>query len=458
MLLLCVIVVLASGRLYQWSRNRIVQHSPLASLESIEPTLNIPRAAPVDTRGENAVATAAEDATQSQESTGVVSAAPALNVLLLGTDARPEDTDPARTDTMMLLTLNPQAQTVGLLSLPRDLWVPIPGQGITTKINMAYVIGEEYNYPGGGAQMAMDTVSSFVGRPVEYYVRVNFHGFTAIVDLIGGIDLVVPTTIHDEEYPTADYGVETFHLDAGPQHLDGETALKYVRTRNGDDDYERARRQQQVIQAIAEKVMRADMIPTLLPKLPTLFYTMRSAIDTNIPMARQLELAQYVSNASDHNLRRLVLDDRYGEETYSEEGAWILFPNRERIRAELERFFDDAPPGSETDVASASIDPHWVRVEVLNGTGQPGVAARTRDLLQARGWQVVAIDDADRSDYDHTLIVNYGAPPSLVERMGAELATQSTPTSLSLDRLTSVGTAPVDVRIVVGRDLLPRLQ
>ncbi|MEZ4832721.1 MAG: LCP family protein [Caldilineaceae bacterium] len=189
-----------------------------------------------------------------------------INILLLGTDEREDEYGPAHTDTMMLVSLDLRHNTASMISLPRDLWLPIPGYDITTKINTAYVIGERRDYPGGGPQLAKDTVSSFIGRPVDYYVRVNFNGFVRFIDLIGGVDVFVERTIHDEQYPTPDYGVELFHLDAGQHHLDGQTSLKYVRTRHGDSDYFRASRQQQVIQAVVDKVLAADMIPTLVAR------------------------------------------------------------------------------------------------------------------------------------------------------------------------------------------------
>ncbi len=376
-----------------------------------------------------------------------VVAVPAINVLLLGTDARSDDTDVPRTDTMILLTLDPQHQTAGMLSLPRDLWLPIPGLGYSSKINTAFQLGESVGYPGGGRQLAKDTVSSFIGQPVQYYVRVNFQGFVELVDLIGGVEVVVPQTIHDEEYPTDDYGFQTFHLEAGTQHLDGETALMYVRTRNLDDDYSRARRQQQVLRGVADKVLRADMLATLIPKLPRLLYTMRSSIETDIPMAMQLEFANYVRDASLREVRQLVLDSRYGEETYAENGAWILLPDRSLVRSALTEFF--APPADGDRMAGQS-GTDWVRIEVLNGTGEPGVAARTRDLLQSQGWKVVSIGDADRSDYGRTLIINYGVPEDLVNQVGVDLDLR--PNLSSLEGLDV--TAPVDVRIVVGRDFL----
>jgi LCP family protein required for cell wall assembly len=393
----------------------------------------------------DAAAPAAEDAVAAPAVT-----APAINVLLLGTDARPDEMGAPRTDTMILLSLDPQQQTAGMLSLPRDLWVSIPGFGYETKINTAYAIGEESRYPGGGAQLAKDTVSSFVGQPVQYYTRVNFQGFVELVDLIGGVDVVVPETIVDEAYPTDDYTTTVFYLEAGTQHLDGETALKYVRTRNIDDDYGRAGRQQQVIRAVAEKVLRADMLPTLLPAIPRLLTTMRNSVETDIPFSVQLEIANYVRSTSLREIRQLVLDNRFGEETYSEEGAWILRPDRTKVRSALAGFF--APPAG--DAGSVALaDPTWVRIEILNGTGEPGVAAVTRDMLQAQGWQVVSIGDADRSDYGRTIIINYGVPEDLVEKVGVDLELDP-----NLSRLHGLNTAaPVDVRIVVGRDFLDHL-
>jgi LCP family protein required for cell wall assembly len=445
--------LVASTWLYDWSRLRILGTSSLMELASLDFLTsgawdNSTEQAD-DTAGDATVEGAAGDgAVQSQS---VVDIQP-LNVLLLGTDARPNEGNIANTDTMILLSFDPQNQTAGLLSMPRDLWVPIPGFGYETRINTAYGLGETHGYAGGGPQLAKDTVSSFIGQPVQYYARVNFQGFVELVDLIGGVDVVVPSTIYDTEYPTNDYGVETFYLEAGPQHLDGETALKYVRTRNVDDDYARAGRQQQVIRAVVDKVLRADMLPTLLPKLPRLLYTMRSSIDTDIPMATQLELANYLSSSSLREVRQLVLDNRYGEETYSEEGAWILKPDRARVLTALANFF--APPAATNSSAVAMGKPEWVRIEILNGTGEPGVAAQTRDLLQSQGWQVVSIGDADRSDYGRTIIINYGVPDELVERVGVDL--ELDPALSSLQGLNV--SAPVDVRIVVGRDFLSHLQ
>jgi LCP family protein required for cell wall assembly len=443
--------LVASTWLYDWSRLRILGTSSLADLANLDFLIggawNKADEEPEETAGDDAFAGSGDEAASMQPALEI----PTINVLLLGSDARPGEGDISNTDTMILLSFDPQNQTAGLLSLPRDLWVPIPGFGYETRINTAYPLGETYGYAGGGPQLAKDTVSSFIGQPVQYYGRVNFQGFVEVIDMLGGIDVVVPFTIHDEQYPTEDYGVKTFHLEAGPQHLDGETALMYVRTRNVDDDYKRAERQQQVIRAVADKVLRTDMLATLLPRLPRLLMTIGNTVQTDMPMSLQLELATYLSGSSVREVRQLVLDNRYGEETYSEEGAWILRPDRTLVRAALADFF--APPAS-TGGAVALGKPEWVRIEILNGTGEPGVAAQTRDLLQSQGYQVVSIGDADRSDYGRTIIINYGVPDEVVEQVGVDLELDANLSSLQGLNVS----APFDVRIVVGRDFLSHLQ
>jgi hypothetical protein len=154
--------------------------------------------------------------------------------------------------------------------------------------------------------------------------------------------------------------------------------------------------------------------------------------------------------ASLNDIRQLVLDSRYGLETYSEDGAWILLPDREKVRVAVDEFFRAPAINAQDGVAVALAAPQ-ARIEVLNGTNQPGVAARTRDLLVARGLQVVSIGDADRHDYDRTLVINYGASAQVVDEVSAALNLHTGLASLSgMNQST-----PVDVRIVVGSDILP---
>ena len=403
-----------------------------------------------------------------------------INILLLGSDERIDGVEPPRTDTMLLVTLDLRRHTVGMISFPRDLWVPIPYYNVASKINTAYAIGEQGGYHLGGAQLAKDTVSSFIGQPVQYYVQADFNGFVRFIDEIGGITIEVPQTIHDPEYPTADYGYQTFYLEAGTRVLDGQTALKYARTRNMDSDYGRAARQQQLIRAIANKVMDADMIPILLTRAPQLLSSTWGSVRTDMKLQKAAEIANYVkSNVSE--VSTLVLDDRYGEESYSENGAWILLPDRNLIRPALKRFFDPAVRADE--VAGTRAEPlpqipprmqasaevgsrellaadvtrdvrvmaaREVRLEILNGTARVGIAALARRHLEASGWRVVSIGDADRTDYQHTLLVNYNTDESLVRELGRQLNLEA-PLYSFPGLLIPEST---DLRIVIGEDFL----
>lgn len=438
-----LLLALYSGyALFGWARERVAAGLP-------EYELQMPVSAVPMVDGQAAVAAAAASGQPDQESVSIAPRTPSINILLLGTDERPGEGGPQRTDTLILATFDPDSQTAGMLSLPRDLYVPFPTLGYNTKINTAYGIGEQVRYPGGGPQLVMDTVSSFVGQSVPYYVRINFTGFTELVDLIDGIEINVPKTIHDEMYPTADEGVETFHLDPGLQHMDGATALKYARTRNVDDDYGRSGRQQDVIRAVMSKVKGAQLLPTLVARAPQLLSTLRNSVDTNIPLDKLIELATYVYDNPPREIRQLVLDKRFGEETYSPDGMWILLPDRAKVRAAVSTFF--TPPAATTDGAIAAADASHVNIEVLNGTGVPGMAAKTRDLLEARGWQVDAIGDADRGDYSQSILINYGVSEAVIQQVSGALGI-----SPSLASVTGLNPdTHVDLRLVLGRDLLP---
>ncbi len=429
---------------YNWARQRVLGAEDFPSLQAASGTSNDPANPQAQ---DNANVSIGNPSTSDSETADL---AP-ISVLLMGSDERPQDDGTVNTDTIILLTLNPQTKQAGMLSFSRDMWISVPWLGDKAKINTIYGIGERSGYQGGGAQLLMDTISSMIGQPIQHYVRINFDGFVQTVDLIGGIDINLPRAIHDEEYPTANFGVETFHLNAGSQHLDGRTALKYARTRHVDDDYGRQRRQQDVIRAVFDRV-RSQGITTLLGNLTSMLGTLGKSVDTNLwgELPKMYAYANFLSRTDLQGIQQEVIDKRYGQEDFNSYGQWILIPTPSEVRVAVNRFF-----GKVNTIASdsAQTDISWVRVEVLNGAGVIGVAARTRELLRQRGWNVVSINDADRDDYTQTIVVNYGAPEAIVKRMTADLQMQPNLNSLSgLAR-----NAPIDVKIVVGKDLLPQL-
>ena len=154
-----------------------------------------------------------------------------ITALVLGIDERAQEDDFWRTDTMILATLDPVTMRVGVLSIPRDLWVHIPGY-TENRINTAHMLGDAYEHPGGGPALAVETVEYNLGVEIDYYVRFNFQAFVELVDRIGGIDVDVPEDIDDPEYPDYNYGFDPLFIEAGLHHFYGEEALKYARTRH----------------------------------------------------------------------------------------------------------------------------------------------------------------------------------------------------------------------------------
>lgn len=178
---------------------------------------------------------------------------PPLNVLVVGLDARAGEGSVARTDAIVLIGVQTQRTRVGVLSVPRDLFVRVPSYGLQ-RVNTVNVLGE-MEATGRGMSLLRDTFQQNFGVEVHRTLRMNFQGFASFVDALGGIEVDVPRLYVDNAFPTENYGTTTVRFEAGRQTLNGERALIYARMRNVDDDYARATRQQQIVQAIGVKLL-----------------------------------------------------------------------------------------------------------------------------------------------------------------------------------------------------------
>jgi len=225
------------------------------------------------------------------------------NILLLGLDRRPqEDTTASRTDTMILLTVYPQGRYVGMLSIPRDLYLPVGG-GVTDRINTAYFYAE-IAAPGSGPAAAMAAVRANFGVNVDRYVRVDLAGFVQVVDALGGIEINVPQPIEDDAYPTYDYGTTTVSFAAGPQHMDGDQALAYARIRHGSSDFQRAARQQAVIEAVLARLMQ----PGAWVRLPAIAAAVKDSVGTDLSPLDLLTLAPTLLVVGPGQIDRSVIE------------------------------------------------------------------------------------------------------------------------------------------------------
>lgn len=251
-----------------------------------------------------------------------------LTVLVMGLDRRPGYTGLGyRTDTMMLVSIDPATNSVGILSIPRDLYVNVPGYSALQRINTPMVLGE-YNGAGGGPELAMQTVEYNFGIRVQHYVVVDFEAVTTLVDAIGGVDINVPHPIADYQFPDMYDGYDPLVLNPGLQHMDGYTALKYARTRHGDSDFQRAERQQQVLFAVRDKVLSENAIPSLLVQAPSLYGSLSQDISTDLSLDELIQLGLYLKDVPLDSIETGVIGIDYVMGYTTPEGAQVLVPNR----------------------------------------------------------------------------------------------------------------------------------
>jgi LCP family protein required for cell wall assembly len=339
-----------------------------------------------------------------------------VTLLVLGIDERCNEVGPTRTDTMMVLSLNPANMTAAMLSLPRDLWVEIPGFGVE-KINQAHRLGDLYEYPEGGPGLAVDTVEAALGVQVQYYVTVDFDAFVRVVDEIGGIELTVPEAIKDPSYPDNCYGYDPFNIGAGIQQLDGQTALKYARTRaTFGGDVDRAGRQQQVVMAIRNKILRLDMIPQILMQAPEFWNILQDNVRTNLALDEIIQLGLLAQDISDENIHSAVIDYDYVYNQVTPDGQAVLVPIREKIRELRNQLFATmAAPTPEIENPTQTMAEEGARVAIYNGTPGFGLAAESQSYLLNNNVNVVEIGNADSSEYRTTQIIDYGSHPATTQ-------------------------------------------
>jgi len=264
-----------------------------------------------------------------------------LNIMVLGIDTRPDGGD-QNADVIIIARIDLQEKTMNSVSIPRDLLVEIPGTG-QGKINGAYgagVLSDPSNRAAGVAAMR-DTIEHNFGIVIDDYVLIDFEGFTEVVDSVGGIDIDVPTRIEDHEYPTEDYGTRTLIIEAGPQHMDGETALAYARTRHGDSDDQRRERQMLVIESLFSRGKNLGTITRVADVITAL----STAAQTSFHWQEQLALAALALNMDKTDITMVNIGQPLVEPGTAENGAWVYVGDPEAISAFIESSLagDDVP-------------------------------------------------------------------------------------------------------------------
>ena len=222
---------------------------------------------------------------------GMLVAKDKATVMIMGVDERTDDV--GRSDTLMIATLDPDKNQAALLSVPRDTRVKIKGHGFD-KINAAYAYG--------GRKLTQETIESLLNTHIDHYIKINVHGFTKIIDALGGIDIDVEKRMYYED-PWDDDGGLYIDLQPGMQHMDGKTAITYVRYRDEEGDIGRIKRQQNFMKAVMDKLVS----PTIIPKLPAIVSAVSDSVETDMSVSEILSFLGTLQDAKDNGLKSEML-------------------------------------------------------------------------------------------------------------------------------------------------------
>ena len=344
----------------------------------------------------------------------------AINIMIMGVDRRADDV--GRSDTLMVLTYNPADKKASLLSLPRDTRVHIEKNDYD-KINHAYAYG--------GHELTKKTVEAFLNVPVDYYVMIDVHAFEKIIDAVGGVDIDVEKRMYYED-PWDDDGGLVINLYPGKQHMDGKTAIQYVRYRDGEGDIGRITRQQKFIKAFMSQIIS----PSILPKLPEIIKNISSAIQTDMPIDKMIALMTDLPTVQQNGLNSTMVP---GKPAYIEDiSYWIpdIAKTRQLIAQNMDITLDEAaqkdteqtitqyekslPKGlkmgnnsdeetSSTEEKDAKEKPAPVKNEditvlVINSSGINGAGAEVADILKHKGFKISSVETGNTSSREHTTI------------------------------------------------------
>lgn len=304
-----------------------------------------------------------------------------INLLLLGSDRRPGESV-ARTDVLMIASIFPDMPAISLISIPRDYYAWIPTWGLD-KINTAYLRGVKTGYPGGGPALIKATIEYNFGLPIHYYAMVDFSSYRSLVDAVEGVDIIVECPFHDT-YPDAESatGQTDIDLEPGLHHLDGKFALWYARSRWNTSDFDRHRRQQQVITAVLQKTLTQNMIP----RIPEFWDVYQEDVETDLGLTEMLYLGSVAARFDMRNLKsRFIRGYHLLHSLTAPNGGYVLVPQAEAM-------YDFMWEASQPPVTSRAVQRAY-RVEVHNSTGNSAWGDVAAYRLRLEGFDVVSVQD-----------------------------------------------------------------
>jgi LCP family protein required for cell wall assembly len=358
-----------------------------------------------------------------------------VNILVMGIDRVPEagDNSPemfaGRSDTMLLLRIDPTDNSVKMLSVPRDTQVEIPGIGID-KINDA-------NATGGPALAARVTSRTLNNVPIDRYVRVSTDAFRELVDLMGGVEVFVPAPMSYVDQ-TQKLKID---LAQGWQTLNGNQAEQFARFRNdGQGDIGRVQRQQALIKALRSRLTS----PAVLPRLPRMVRVMQKYIDTNLSLEEMLALVNFGIKLDQDNFKMVLLPGRFSTPDEYAASYWIMNPQgRDRI---MQEYFQVEPTSTTAnDPLTSDRSLNMLRIAIQNASGQPEVGNRLAQYLAKQGFNnVYTVQDWPDPLRQTQIIVQQGD--------FSEAKTLKTMLGVGQIEATSTGDLDSDLTIRIGKD------
>jgi polyisoprenyl-teichoic acid--peptidoglycan teichoic acid transferase len=361
-----------------------------------------------------------------------------INILLLGMGGK-NHSGAYLTDTIMLVSIQPSTKKVALLSIPRDMAVPIEGVYGWRKINNINALAEN-KQPGSGGTASMQAIGDILNVQIDYYVRADFEGFTKIVDQLGGVTVDVENNLDDYSYPVlgreSSYPYssryEHLHIEKGIQQMDGETALKYARSRHGvgaeGSDFARAKRQQKIMEGIKEKALSVNMLFKPMT-IKNILDTLSEHVSLNLELWEMVRMWDLVKDVKKDQIINKVLDNSPGgllRSTIGDSGAYLLEPKSgdyTEIQYLANHILDEAPKELKTEVVSEEVN-----IEVQNGTWINGLASKISVDLEKLGFHVINIKNCVRQNFQKSVIydLTYGKKMSslqiLKDKTGANVA------------------------------------
>lgn len=361
--------------------------------------------------------------------------------LLLGSDLRPGSS--YRTDTIVVAAIRPQDGQVSLISFPRDLWVNIPTVGVQ-RINTAYQYGEIYDYPGGGPGLLKDTILTNFGLVINQTAMVDFDGFRRIVDALGGIDVPIACPYTDWRLISPDLDPEfednwaLYTAGPGLIHMDGDLSLWYARSRQKSNDFDRGRRQQEVLRAIYGQALRTNSIANL----PQLYNEFNTTIKTDLGLGDILALSPLAFHLSNADIRSYYVAGDMVTSWITPGGAYVLLPNTEAIQAMLAEALEPSPLQQQRQA---------YKIEIQNGSSYDGWEMLAAERLNYAGYET-STNQADHRQHAATLLYDLSADQD-PQRAASLLAVLG----LSERALVSVPgfEGKVDYVLIVGNDYQP---